>query len=243
MGISRRTFLIGAGGVLAVGAAAERTTPWARHRPVLRWAAGLSGTPSTWDLGIEYLTRNPVEADRTVLLSRFASLVHPSSLLGGAERAPDGFNEQVRRDFLEGDILRMGGWLLSRTELRLCALVALERDQEIRVSGVFAPQQLANADILYWTAPVARFTVPADTPSLEFRLCSGAREPQRVAVRIDGETAGELTVWGREWQRARYVMRPTGGSAITVDLTTTPEWKPANDFRTMGIGIDRIWGT
>lgn len=241
MGIDRRTFLIGVGGTIAVGVAAERTTAWARRRPVLRWAEGLSGTPSTWDLGIEYLTRNPAEADRTVLLARLASLVRLSSLVGGVERAPLGFNEQVRRDFMDGDIVRMGGWLLSRTELRLCALAAGERDREMGVSSVFAPQRLANGDTLYWMTPVARFTFPAVASILEFRLYSRARDPQRVTVRIDGAAVDELQVQGGEWQPTRYAMKPAGGSAITVELTTTPEWKPANDFRTMGVGIDRIW--
>jgi hypothetical protein len=60
-------------------------------------------------------------------------------------------------------------------------------------------------------------------------------------VRIDGVIVGELPVWGREWQRTRYVVRPARGSALQIDLSTTPEWKPGNDFRTMGVGIDRIW--
>jgi hypothetical protein len=240
MKIDRRTFLVGVGGTLAAGAAAERTTAWARRRAVGQWVERLSVSASARDLGTEYLTRHPDEGDRSILLGRLAGLVPPLALLGNGERTPGGFNEQVRRDFLDGDIVRMGGWLLSRTELRLCALVALDRDQELGVHGVFAPQELENGDTLYWTAPAARFTVPADT-SLEFRLRSGAREPQRVTVRIDGVVVGELPVWGREWQRTRYVVRPARGSALQIDLATAPEWKPGNDFRTMGVGIDRIW--
>ena len=241
MTISRRTFLIGTGGVLAVGIATKRATERARQRPVVQWAEDISGTTSTEDLGIEYLTRNPAEADRAVLFSHLASLVPSISLLGGTERASDWFHEQVYRDFLEGDILRMGGWMLSRTELRLCALVALEGVEQTGTSGVFSPQPLPNGDTLYWTAPVARFTLPEGSSALELKLQSGTREPQRVTVRIGGETVAELLVWGRAWQRAYYVMRHSGDSALEIELITTPEWKPGNDFRTIGIGLDRIY--
>ena len=85
-----------------------------------------------------------------------------------------GFNDQVRRDFRDGDILRMGGWLLSRTELRLCALVALEVTQRTGATGVFSPQRLPTGEDLFWTAPNAHFVLPASATSLEFQFRSGA---------------------------------------------------------------------
>jgi hypothetical protein len=75
---------------------------------VLHWTANVAGAPAVGDLGIEYLTRTPGEDDSDVLLSRLAALVHPASLPGGAERAAASFNDQVRHDFRDGDILRMG---------------------------------------------------------------------------------------------------------------------------------------
>jgi hypothetical protein len=239
MELSRRTFLLATGGAITVGVAAERTTGWARRRPVLRWTANVSGAPAVSDLGIEYLTRTPGEDDRDVLLSRLAALVHPASLLGGAERAAAGFNDQVRRDFRDGDILRMGGWLFSRTELRLCALVALQATEQTGTTGVFSPQQLPTGDVLFWTAPSAHFVLPASATSLEFQFRSGAPEPQRVAVRINGRTIDELAA-ERRWLRARYPTKPSDESAFAVDLLTTPEWKPQNDYRTLGVGIDRL---
>ena len=143
---SRRTFLIATGGAITVGFAAERATRRARRRPVLQWTAHVADAPAVGDLGIEYLTRTPDEDDRDVLLSRLAALVHPASLLHDAERAAAGFNDQVRREFRDGDILRMGGWLLSRTELRLCALVALEVTQQTGATGVFSPQRLPTGE-------------------------------------------------------------------------------------------------
>jgi hypothetical protein len=107
---------------------------------------------------------------------------------------------------------------------------------------VFAPRKLSNSERLYWTTPAATFLIPANMSALEFRLRSGGQETQRVTVRIAGEVADELTVWGGDWQRARYVMRPSDETAIALELTTTPEWTPAFDFRTIGVGIDRVWG-
>ena len=197
------------------------------------------GRAAVGDLGIEYLTRTPGQNDREVLLSRLAALVHPASLFPGAERAAAGFNDQVRREFRDGDILRMGGWLLSRTELRLCALVALEVTQQTGATGVFSPQRLPAGDDLFWTAPAAHFVLPASATSLEFQFQSGAPEPQRVAVPINGQTIDELPA-ERRWLRARYPTKPSGESTFAVDLLTTPAWKPRNDFRTLGIGLDRL---
>ena len=191
------------------------------------------------DLGIEYLTRTPGEGDWDVLLSRLAGLVHPTSLLGGAGRTAAGFNDQVRRDFRDGDVLRMGGWLLSRTELQLCALVALEVTERTGATGIFAPQRLPTGEDLFWTAPNAHFVLPASSTSLEFQFRSGAPLPQRVAVRINGQTIDELPA-ERAWLRARYPTKSSGGSPFAVDLLTTPEWKPRNDFRTLGVGLDRL---
>ncbi len=238
MKLSRRTFLIATGGAITVGVAAKPATGWARRRPVLQWTSNVAGAPAVGNLGIEYLTRTPGEDDWDVLLSRLAALVHPASLLGGAERRAAGFNDQVRRDFRDGDILRMGGWLLSRTELRLCALVALQETQRTGATGVFSPERLPTGEALFWTAPNAHFVLPASATSLEFQFRSGAPEPQRVAVRINGQTIDELPA-ERRWLRARYATKPSE-SAFAVDLLTTPEWKPRNDFRTLGVGIDRL---
>jgi hypothetical protein len=80
-------------------------------------------------LGAEYLRRFPDEDDDTILLER---------LTGGAARAseweelaasdPDALRESIRErhreDFSAGRTLLLSGWVLSETELRLCALVA-----------------------------------------------------------------------------------------------------------------------
>jgi hypothetical protein len=147
----------------------------------------------------------------------------------------------MRRDFLEGDVVDMGGWLLSRTELRLCALVAVQAQIETGASGVFPLQQGPDGKAVHWLAPRATFTLPSGLATLVFELRSGAAVSQRVAVRIDGRLADELLLSGPLWRSVRYPMRRREGPTVQLELETTPLWKPGNDFRTIGVGIDRDW--
>jgi hypothetical protein len=240
MTLSRRTFLVSVGGAFGAAAAAEQMTARARRRPVLAWVAQLSEPAAARDLGVEYLTRHPAEAERDVLLGHLAGLVPRSVLFREDRRAVAGFNERLRRDFAEGDIVWMGGWLLSRTELRLCALMAIDEDEQTGSRGIFVPHTLIDGTTVFWTAPKASFMVPAGGAAVEFRVRSGAPDPQRLSVRLSGETIDERTVWGTEWQQVRYVARDVRGSPAVLELTVTPEWRPRSDFRTIGIGLDRV---
>jgi hypothetical protein len=241
--IDRRTFLIGAtGGALVLsGVAGERTLAWSRRRSVLRWAGLVSGAVSAKELGLEYLTRYPDEADSTTLVSRLSPVLQSFPLLtdGGTSAGP--FHEGIRRDFLEGDVEEMGGWLLSKTELRLCALVVVQAQTETGASGIFPLQQEPDGKAVHWMAPRARFTLPSGLAKLEFELRSGAAVAQRVAVRIDGKLADELLISGPLWHPVRYPMRRREGPTLQLELETTPAWRPKNDFRTLGVGIDRDW--
>ena len=240
MAVSRRAFLIGGAGVVGAGAAAGRASRWRRRRRVLDWAGQLADRPVARDLGVEYLTRHPTEDDRAALVTHVAPFADLLSIFRDEQAALKAFNEQLRRDFLDGDIVDMGGWLLARTEIRLCALAALEWSRPRGVRGVFARLPLVAGDSVFWSGPTARFTVPNGTTPLTFRLRSGTSEPQRVTVRFDSHIVDERTVWGREWQLIRYATRPSD-SEMALELTTAPVWKPLNDFRTIGVGIDRIW--
>jgi hypothetical protein len=240
MTLSRRTFLVSVGGALGAGAVAEGMAARARRRPVLAWAAQLSGPAAARDLGVEYLTRHPAEAERDVLLGHLAGLVPRSVLFGDGTGAVAGFNARLRQDFAEGDIVWMGGWLLSRTELRLCALMAVDEDEQTGSRGIFAPSTLTDGTTVSWTAPTASFTLAAGGAPVEFRVRSGAPDPQRLGIRVNGETIDERAVWGAEWQQVRYVARETRESPVVVELTVTPEWRPRRDFRTIGVGLDRV---
>ena len=126
------------------------------------------------------------------------------------------FDDQVRRDFRDGDILRMGGWLLSRTELRLCGLVALGGDPADR-----RDRYLLSPAPSHWRMTSSG---PRRTPTSSCRQarprssssCDRERpEPQRVAVRINGQTIDELPA-ERAWLRARYPIKSSGRSAFAV---------------------------
>ena len=122
----RRAFLLGLAAIpfaTALGACSDRDS----LRPVL--LEFYADRDSARALGAEYLKRFPDEDDDTILLER---------LTGGAARAsewqelaasdPQALRESIRErhreDFRAGRTLLLSGWVLSETELRLCALVA-----------------------------------------------------------------------------------------------------------------------
>ena len=77
-------------------------------------------------IGLRYLALAPDEADRTALASALFSGFSESPA------SPIEFTElrstlaaQRDRDFAAGDTVVIGGWILARTEARLCALAAL----------------------------------------------------------------------------------------------------------------------
>jgi hypothetical protein len=73
-------------------------------------------------VGRDYLARFPEEAVQAQLEERVFQSVEnvedPARLRAGLDTA-------IRRDFRRGRVFRHGGWVLSRTEGRLCALAAL----------------------------------------------------------------------------------------------------------------------
>jgi hypothetical protein len=79
-------------------------------------------------IGHEYLRMAPHEANVHVLLG-LISLGHTDSSIGTSDQNPESLREQLQlrtcRDFEEGQIVKIRGWMLSLTETRLCALVAL----------------------------------------------------------------------------------------------------------------------
>ena len=78
-------------------------------------------------LGAEYLRREPAERDlrklRELLGLRLEAAADPSEDEVRAQAAA--LLERHRDDFREGRVRRIGGWTLSLTELRLCAMVFL----------------------------------------------------------------------------------------------------------------------
>ena len=72
-------------------------------------------------IGQRYLRDHPDIGDRTRVLTRLRSRFGPPP-----SSAPGPTLEQrIRKDFAVGDVVAVDGWLLSRTEADLCALLAL----------------------------------------------------------------------------------------------------------------------
>lgn len=113
--------------VLGVGATVIASWIWA-SLAVRLWPARnhvqLSDPGSTTDgryvaLGRAYLQRYPDEA----LQSRLSRLVPADPVLR---------SRQVRDDFVTGQVVTLGGWILSRTECRFCALHVLADERQGR---------------------------------------------------------------------------------------------------------------
>jgi hypothetical protein len=78
-------------------------------------------------VGREYLKVTPLEADASQLIE----LIGPpkkfitARATAGAEAFADWLQAKQRDDFERGRVVLVQDWMLSRTEARLCALVAL----------------------------------------------------------------------------------------------------------------------
>ena len=126
--IGRRGFLRG---VVAVAAAASGVGlfRWryarARERHVLRLGAWVSASQDARALGRAYFTIQPEEANEEALVRLLSADLDVSALGMDDAELRRVSREQMRRDFEEGKTVLVRGWVLSRTELRLCGLAAL----------------------------------------------------------------------------------------------------------------------
>ena len=73
-------------------------------------------------IGRAYLAANPAEADLNRLVRQLTALANTPSDLQAA------IGDRLRRDFADRDTVRLDGWVLARTEARLCAVCALLYD-------------------------------------------------------------------------------------------------------------------
>lgn len=244
MTLTRRTFVAGTLAVAGAGALAGSGAQSMRQRTVRRWAEAFGRIDMIRDLGVEYATRYPDDASESAVLDHLATL---APLLPGRDdesgRRPR-LRERLRRDFAEGDMVAIGGWRFSRTELRLCTLVAQQWNHAHGVAGVFARATLATAAredaSVFWTAPSASVRVVPAAAGWECRMRAGGPSGQRVTLRVAGRIIDEFDVAAGIWQRVRYPIRGGGAAPFDLELSTVPTWTPAGDFRTLGVGLDRI---
>lgn len=78
-------------------------------------------------IGRWYLSTHPEEADKSHLGFLLGPLADSDEFRGFAERGVvgNGVRGACTSDYARGDVLFVGGWQLTRTEARLCALAAL----------------------------------------------------------------------------------------------------------------------
>jgi hypothetical protein len=124
--LTRRRLLVGAAALLAAVAAGPSALVPLIERLAAADAAALLRTlikhrEGAIQLGRSYLSAHPSEANRATLVRQLAGPIAPAS----AERAAHGVGARIREDYAMGHTVVVEGWVLSRTEARLCALVAL----------------------------------------------------------------------------------------------------------------------
>lgn len=235
---TRRTFLAGAG--LLSAAAATGGLHMIRRQALTTWATDIGRSSAARDLGVEYLHRHPEEADESVLLSHLGQMVKVFPPSTGTWADPDRLHARIRLDFQDTDLVSLGGWRLARTELRLCALAAWQRGEAAGAHGVFARVSDVDGRPLAWTTPDARLRITPGERDWTLQLRSEAAARQRVTLRVNGTTIDERDIVPHRWHRARYLTRPSDGAIFDLQVVTTPPWRPTGDFRTIGIGIDRV---
>jgi hypothetical protein len=127
MSISRRSLLLAAAGALSLSARPRPAAAAPAAATVRRLAAFMRPQPSAAAIGRAYLAHFPEEAEPSALTRRIVGDVASSeaALMRLDDRSLwNRLAARRRADFAEGRLATVDGWLLSRTEARLCALAA-----------------------------------------------------------------------------------------------------------------------
>jgi hypothetical protein len=128
----RRRHVLGGLGAAATGALGWRPA-WARTAsgasgPAARLLGVLSRSDSAAVIGRAYLAGHPDEAEVDRLVAALdTALQHHHDSSGRVEgmELKGALSRLIRDDFAERRVVHVEGWVLSRSEARLCALAAL----------------------------------------------------------------------------------------------------------------------
>jgi hypothetical protein len=115
--VDRRSVLAGALAFLGATAAPDRS--WAKDAAAVGETAARLGADAA-EVGRRYLESNDGEADRELLADLLAA-----NLDRDAGEVPEQMAAAAREDFRCGRTVTVDGWLLSRTEARICAIAYL----------------------------------------------------------------------------------------------------------------------
>lgn len=122
--MQRRQFIhlaaAGAAAAALPGAGWAATAPRSAHALASPHLLTMLGSSETAAIGRAYRAAYPSERTADAL-SR--AILSETGLPASSDEAQHGrLDEHVRRDFSSGRIVRLNGWILSRTEARQCAL-------------------------------------------------------------------------------------------------------------------------
>lgn len=124
-GITRRGFLYAAGAagvIAAVGVALVRfRDPW----PVDAFVELLDDPEAARLLGQAWTTHAPQEVRASHLIAALRRDLGLDSSSVTPDQLPSVVAERIRSEYADGHVGRIGNWVLSDTEIRLCALAAL----------------------------------------------------------------------------------------------------------------------
>jgi hypothetical protein len=128
--LKRREFIaLACAFMTAIGAA--RTVRYARavENPVPAWLVdAVSDSQAAARFGAVYLASHPSEQEASALTAAIRQTVSRFRQVRGNEVGAEGFellDQLVREEYARGEVIRIDGWLLSRTEARLYALAFL----------------------------------------------------------------------------------------------------------------------
>jgi hypothetical protein len=122
--MERRKFLLAAGGFSVLTLSGVL---YFNSRPMVYDAliaepevlSQICDTDAMLSIGNGYVSQTPEENSENILAKELVG-----NLSGSPEQIVDALNEQVKKDFYDGDIVMIDGWILSRTEARQCGLLS-----------------------------------------------------------------------------------------------------------------------
>lgn len=124
--LNRRRFLYvaGAGSIAAVGVGLALRHTW-KGPDVAPFLELLDDPSAAHKLGTVWIADNRRQHNAAELVEELRRDLGPTSASATPSDLRRLVAERIRGDFTEGRVGRIGNWVLSETEIRLCALVAL----------------------------------------------------------------------------------------------------------------------
>lgn len=234
MPIGRRAFLISAAMSTGAGLGGCWLATLRPDEALTGVAREIASAPGLLDLGTEQLFRQPEEATVDALVAALLDGLPPGQV-------PAALEEQIGADFDAERVSDMGGWLLARTELRLCALAALlAGDDPMTPSGLFS-LVASSAPPHRWTTPVLRLSIDAAVGRITIPLRNPAPFERRVDVSLHGRPADQLLLPPvSPWNQVSYSLGVSAGRARALDFTVSPPWQPPDDYRTIGLALGAL---